>query len=337
MRAGSPSPLKDSSKLNLGFPICIYPGQICLPYRRLLVEKSIMSPEFRFEPLGQSWVAFHPQPQGIIRFIGGTFFGSFPTLFYRYFLKKLFEAGYTIIAIPFRFTFDHWSVAISLLGTQNDLVDILIAAAENRGYDSQVYTTASNYFWIGHSLGCKYIALLEVLSTADKHSNIAECADEKTSQQVAERLGQQRTIFNQPSVLIAPNIADTKSAIPIPAVAYLLDSLGWGVLPNRHQTRCLIRTSNLFNLTALIAFEQDDISGNVDRENLDVYWLIHTLGYKNLIYQELLGKHLEPVGIQLGKYIVDLNPWDKFIALIVYRHLERVTVQFLEKLSIRIW
>jgi len=120
-----------------------------------------MSTQLRFEPLGFSWVAFHPQPKGVIRFIGGAFFGSFPTLSYRYFLETLFESGYTIVAIPFRFTFRHWSVALSLLEEQNELQNLLVEKAKAAGYDGKFYLENSNYFWVGHSLGCKYIALLE--------------------------------------------------------------------------------------------------------------------------------------------------------------------------------
>jgi len=52
-----------------------------------------MQSSFRFQPLLFSWVALHPKPKGVIQFVGGAFFGSFPTLFYRYFLSQLFEAG----------------------------------------------------------------------------------------------------------------------------------------------------------------------------------------------------------------------------------------------------
>jgi hypothetical protein len=41
-----------------------------------------MSNSFKFQPVSFSWVAVHPQPKGVVQFIGGTFFGSLPTLFY---------------------------------------------------------------------------------------------------------------------------------------------------------------------------------------------------------------------------------------------------------------
>ncbi|MEG5067561.1 DUF1350 family protein [Microcoleus sp. B3-A4] len=123
-----------------------------------------MSNSFKFQPVSFSWVAVHPQPKGVVQFIGGSFFGSLPTLFYRYFLQQLFEEGYTVVALPFRFTFRHWPIAIGLLKEQEILRTELTKIAHRLGYESEIYQEPSSYFWVGHSLGCKYIALLEFLS-----------------------------------------------------------------------------------------------------------------------------------------------------------------------------
>jgi hypothetical protein len=48
-----------------------------------------METKIRFQPLSFSWVAIHPNPKGVVQFIGGAFFGTFPTVFYRYFLAGL--------------------------------------------------------------------------------------------------------------------------------------------------------------------------------------------------------------------------------------------------------
>jgi hypothetical protein len=62
----------------------------------------------KFQPISRSWVAIHPQPKGVIQFIGGAFFGTFvPTFFYRGLLSFLYNQGYTIIVLPFSFTFNH--------------------------------------------------------------------------------------------------------------------------------------------------------------------------------------------------------------------------------------
>jgi hypothetical protein len=149
--------------------------------------------------------------------------------------------------------------------------------------------------------------------------------------------------LNQPSLLIAPDISDTESAIPIPALARLLDQLGLGAIPTRKQTQCFIKLSELFNLTAMISFSQDTVAGSLTdgsksseiQAKSDVLGFFQQLHEKGLINQELPGKHLEPVGIRVGSYIVDFNPWDKFIEPSLSRYLEAVTLQFLEKLQKR--
>jgi hypothetical protein len=295
-----------------------------------------MSTEFRFEPVGFSWVAFHPQPKGIIRFIGGAFFGSFPTLSYRYFLEKLFKSGYTIVAIPFRFTFEHWSVSLSLLEEQNELQNLLVEKAKAAGYDGEFYLDNSNYFWIGHSLGCKYIALLELLSDQNGLTYLQDCIDQEEIDQIRRRLGDQKAIFNQPSLLLAPDISDTESAIPIKSIAHFIDKIGLGVLPSRSQTQCMIHRSQLFNITGLISFKSDDIAGNESNKQKGVYWFIQQLNNQNLIHQEIPGKHLEPLGVQIGQYLVDFNPLDKFIAPLSRRQLEPVALTILQQLSDRL-
>jgi len=291
-----------------------------------------------------SWVAIHPEPKGVIQFIGGAFFGTFPTVFYRYFLQTLFEEGYTIVALPFRFSFRHWSIAIDLLKEQERLRQELSKITDNT-----VYQEKSNYIWLGHSLGCKYIALLEFLSGSEWQQIAGTCVKPDAYKQVEALLADAglkgASIFNQPSLLIAPDISDTESAVPIRAVAQFLDRIGLGVLPKREETQCFIQRSRLFNLTALISFDKDTIAGSeTDRlkskkiqANSDVLWLIQQLETRKfpLLHQELHGKHLEPLGVRVGDYIVDLNPLDKFIERLSGRLLERYAVQFLAELKQR--
>lgn len=309
-----------------------------------------MEPVFKFQPISFSWVAIHPQPQGVVQFMGGAFFGTFPTVFYRYFLKQLFEAGYTLVAFPFRFSFRHWSIAASLFTEQNVLQAELIELARKSGYDYHIYLEDSNYSWVGHSLGCKYIALLEFLSGDRWKAIVQECSSQKESQRVEniieEIAGVKKiSIKGQSSLLIAPDISDTESAIPVRSLARLLDKIGLGVLPTRKQTQCFIARSSLFNLTALISFRDDTVAGNERdkfrsqeiQENSDVLWLIKQLQSRKhpLLHQELPGKHLEPLGVKIGNSIVDLNPLDKFIEPMRCRFIEGVVIKFLDKLKQR--
>jgi Protein of unknown function (DUF1350) len=309
-----------------------------------------MSKQFKFQPISFSWVAIHPQPKGVVQFIGGSFFGSFPTLFYRYFLQQLFEEGYTVIALPFRFTFHHWSIALGLLKEQEILRKELTEIAQKLGYESEIYQELSSYFWVGHSLGCKYIALLEFLSD-DRYPNIVDKFSDRPDYEQIQSLIQsldikKPSIKNQPSLLIAPDISNTESAIPVRSLAKLLDKFGLGVLPTREQTQCFIASSSLFNLTAIISFDRDDIAGSIKDINKipeqqkmsDVLWLIKQLNQRklSLLSQEIEGKHLEPVGIKISTYIVDLNPWDKFIKPLKSRLLEHWSVRLLDALKKRL-
>ncbi|MCF4970139.1 DUF1350 family protein [Nostoc sp. CMAA1605] len=121
-----------------------------------------MTAKMRFQPVSHSWVALHPQPKGVIQFIGGAFFGTFfPMFFYRYLLESLFKNGYTIILLPFNFTFNHYVEAGFLIKEQYEIIPELVRMAQLANYDYKIYLKDTNFSWIGHSIGCKYIALLE--------------------------------------------------------------------------------------------------------------------------------------------------------------------------------
>ncbi len=297
----------------------------------------------RFQPLSFSWVALHPKPKGIIQFVGGAFFGTFPTIAYRYFLCQLFNQGYTIVALPFKFSFRHWPISVSLFKEQLRLRQKLAAEAQSLGYEHEIYCDPAQYFWLGHSLGCKYIALLELLSDDLWQSVVESCAGEAELERIREAvtglIDEKPSIKGQPSLLIAPDISDTESAIPIPFLARFFEQLGIKVLPTRMQTRCFIERSNLFNLTALISFVGDTIAGrksDQDKDFKDVPWFSEQLQRRAfpLLHTELPGKHLEPLGIAVGRYIVDLNPLDKFFRLLP-RGLEPVVLDYLEELARR--
>ncbi len=275
-----------------------------------------MEAKFKFRPLHFNWVAIHPQPIGIIHVIGGAFFGTFPTIFYRYLLRRLFEQGYTIAALPFRFTFRHWSVAIGLVKDQRELRKAITVEAKRLDYEYKIYEeqpTAENpnHFWLAHSVGCKYIALLELLSDLEEREIqdvLGDCAGLSQSQQIENSLRgvalEEISLKNQPSILLAPVIAGIESAVPLPPLAELVKKLGLDVQPNVKETRCLIKKSNLFNLTAAIAFGEDDIASNTEigedgEPKGTVDWL-----QKNLPRVKFLQlpnrKHLAPLGFRDG-------------------------------------
>lgn len=110
-----------------------------------------------------SRIYLHPDPRKIIHFIGGFGFGSCPTLFYHQLAQKLSSRGYSVILHPFPFNpfaADHWSLALSLYKR----LKILQLKELPKIASDTSFLQASNHVWLGHSLGCKLIELLEILT-----------------------------------------------------------------------------------------------------------------------------------------------------------------------------
>lgn len=287
-----------------------------------------MRSRFRFYPVSFSWVAFNLEPKGIIIFIGGIFYGSFPSFFYNYTLKQLFLEGYTIVVLPFRFTWRHWSIALSLLREQQILRKQIPDILKDSGFqykDYKIYLENENYIWLGHSLGCKYIALLEFL--ADWRRDSGETYDlmrkslVNSQEQISEIENQIEginiSLRDQYSILIAPEISGTEAAIQVPLLPHMIDDFGIGVQPTPEETFNLIENSPLFNLTALISFDKDRTiagtkedrviirNGAIDRGTNTVPWLLEVkpkIQIKNL-HKQIEGQHLRPLGVQLGNKI----------------------------------
>ena len=92
-----------------------------------------------------------PAPAGVIHFLGGAFVGAAPHLTYRYLLESLSEAGYVVVATPYRLDFDYVRSCDSILSK----------------FDSVAVELAAEYgpvpvIGLGHSCG----ALLQVLITS---------------------------------------------------------------------------------------------------------------------------------------------------------------------------
>lgn len=107
----------------------------------------------------------HPQPQRVIQFIGGFTFGSFPGLFYdRLAMQLCQQKGYSVVLHPFRFNpfnADHWSLALELYVRLRTLQLRDLPRLTN---NDAFYLERHHHIWLGHSLGCKLIELLETLS-----------------------------------------------------------------------------------------------------------------------------------------------------------------------------
>ena len=248
-----------------------------------------------YEKISNSQVLLHPNPKGIIQFVGGFVFGSFPAWSYKYLLQFLFDQGYSIILYKFPFNpiqFNHWEVSLEILKEQSLLKTKIVKLLRHRHQPIDVvelYAKQESYLWLGHSLGCKYIILLEILSNQkDRRKKILNEALGDRAKDILGKLENEQAnleesinpnfIRDQPSILLAPEISNT--------VRFLRS--GWRVSnnkaqPNQQQTESLIRASNeLFNLTGIISFSQDEIAED------DVVFLREKLQGKNKsLYQEI--------------------------------------------------
>jgi hypothetical protein len=180
-----------------------------------------------------------------------------------------------------------------------NLLDAIAEEAEKMCYDCSIYREAptskkANYFWLGHSLGCKYIALLEVLSELENkgiqqlfNNYIQPDEFQEISRLMEGQDLQKMSLLNQPSILMAPAITGLESAVPFQFLVKLLENF-IQVKPTVEETRNLIKNSNLFSLTSLISFNQDKIA----KETVD--WLIKNLPQDKfkLLQKELSGGHL---------------------------------------------
>jgi hypothetical protein len=256
--------------------------------------------------ISKSQVALHPSPKGIIQFIGSFIFGSFPAWAYRDLLQYLYSQGYSLILYRFPlnpFQFDHWQVSLKLMEEQSKLKPEILKTLTKEAQD--IYSDSSNYLWLGHSLGCKYIILLEILSNNPirRKQVLEKCLGVDKAEKIIKNIGSisQEFIVNQSSVFLAPEISNTVRIF----------KSSWRISnpltnPNQSQTECMIAASQeLFNLTGIISFNYDNIAED------DVIFLIHQLKgkpFQPYLYTELEGGHFQPLTIKietLGKHIND--------------------------------
>ncbi len=273
-----------------------------------------------YERISESWVSQPPNPIGVVEFYGGEGFGLFPTTSYAYFLESLYAAGYAVIAVPVDFGSDHYRIAYRLL-VERDQVNAYLP--QLRGLP---------HFWVGHSVGCKFIGLLEALTEGETNTFKLPSG--------YEDLPPIRGILDEPSLLMAPDISDTSAAIPVPFIANLLNAVGLGIRPTRVQTQQLIENDDLFNLTAIVSFANDTIAGNAagDPAKSDVAWFIQTLSQRQdgfLLHQEIPGKHMEPSGIECDGSLYRLDLPEIIDREALPRPLEPLVLQFLQELGAR--
>ncbi|MGK7913009.1 MAG: DUF1350 family protein [Synechococcus sp.] len=295
------------------------------------IDRSV---KLNFIPLAFNWVLIHPEPKGVVYFIGGAGFGTFPTIFYRYILRRLFQGGYTVVALPYRFTLNHWSVATGMVRDARPLRHAIYEEAKRMGYTANLdlYTDPKkfrqgNYFWLGHSLGCKYISLLELLGPVDrlrKLKNITDPAEfdrllsdldvcvgnQKRVSEVKQLLREflqtegpeYLSLEDQPMVLMAPVITGIEGAIPVKVIADAVKPF-IDARPSTEATQCLIGNSESFHFTGIVKFANDRIAAKAG--TIDFLRAVFEQKSYNTMFATLPGKHMAPAN--LSKRNVELG------------------------------
>ena len=284
-----------------------------------------MKPHYR--RISESWVAEPKNPVGVVEFYGGEGFGIYPQKTYAHFLQQLFAANYTIIAVPFQMGLNHARIAQHLLLERNCI----------RGYLG--YTEDDPpHFWVGHSIGCKIIALLEG-GTESRPKGLWKPPQSYTAKLPPMEI---RGIYDEPSLLLAPANPGTAQSVRLPIVPDLLDDLGLGVQPPRKELVHLVEDNDLFGLTAVISFKNDMAAGNMSLPCSTVEWLVRTLKQKHpdsFFHQELPGGHLEPNAVQVapGTLLVPKITGPLIVPTFrsTSRPLEPTALAFLQKLGER--
>jgi len=227
-------------------------------------------------PLQHSFVKINPNAKGTVIFIGGYLYGTLPTTSYSDLLNGMYQKDFTVISYSYSpVQLSHWKLSNDLLEEIEHLQNDIIDEAKRRGYPTEVYYDDDKYCFVGHSLGCECISLIQFLSfTKDKQK--------KLLQEALEKLGpEQVTHFDFSDV---DSLPEEK---PVPYKASLLmapcfkDPLR-GIRPKQELMRYAIENGPLLPLTALISFKGDDIASE------DVNWLHQNLSPESLVgFEEL--------------------------------------------------
>lgn len=250
-----------------------------------------------WQEISGSWVWIHPQPVGIVHFLGGAFVASAPQFTYRWLLTEIGKAGYTIIATPFVNTFDHLGIARSVLNRFETLVERM---QQQRLLPLGYYPV----YGIGHSLGCKIHLLIGSLFQVERAGNI----------------------------LIAYNNYPVSQAIPLFGQLNLSEVLSLEFTPSPGETNELITNNYTVRRNLLIRFNNDTID-----QTLGLHDLLENRFNYLISYITLPGNHLTPltqeISWQTGDGFTPLDAVGQWLKQGFSRDLGRLRVEMLRWLN----
>jgi hypothetical protein len=210
--------------------------------------------------LPHGFVSIHPEPEGIVHFIGGYFFGSGVSCWYKTLLESL-QQRFTVHSYSYSFAqLSHWVIAKDLLEQIEQVKKEGIRTAKQMGYNPEIYSDPSKHCLVGHSLGCECIGLIRFLGfEKNQQIQILEAARQELGAKTVtdldfcdvKALPQLQSIPYRASLLMAPCFKTPT------AVSWLLK-----VRPQQDLVRYLIdKNTHLLPLTSLISFKRDTIAG----------------------------------------------------------------------------
>lgn len=211
-----------------------------------------------------NWVMLPRRPIGIIHFLGGAFVAAAPHLTYRRLLESLADDGYIIVATPFVNTFDHESIAETVLWSFNRALKVL---SDRYGIPDDL-----PIYGLGHSMGCKLHLLIGSLFEAvDRAGNILMSFNNFAAKEAIPFMDQVATLpfLNQFATMAAPT----------------------EFTPSPTQTNRIIDEHYIVRRNLLVKFANDTLD-----QSLPLAQLLEDRHPGHITTQRLKGNHLTPLG-----------------------------------------
>jgi Protein of unknown function (DUF1350) len=245
---------------------------------------SLNSQPMAWQEIFGNWVLIPDRPIGVIHFLGGAFVAAAPHLTYRRLLEFFADKGYVIVATPFINTFDHESIAETVLWSFNRALKLL--------QDRYDLSSALPIYGLGHSMGCKLHLLIgSLFEPVDRSGNILMSFN---------NFGAKEAIPFMEQMAAMPFLNQFAAAAPMGEFT-----------PSPEQTNRIVAHNYLVRRNLLIKFANDSLD-----QSLPLASLLEAVHPGMITTQRLKGNHLTPLGqdvkLQAGNVLNPpiLNPFE---------------------------
>jgi hypothetical protein len=215
-----------------------------------------------------NWVLIPNRPIGVVHFLGGAFVAAAPHLTYRRLLEFFANRGYVIIATPFINTFDHESIAETVLWSFNRALTLL--------QDRYDLSPALPIYGVGHSMGCKLHLLIgSLFDDVQRSGNILMAFNNFAAKEAIP-------FMEQMSSLPLVGQFTTQFSTIAPATEFI---------PSPEQTNRIVANNYIVRRNLLIKFSNDTLD-----QSLPLASLLESVHPGMITTQRLKGNHLTPLG-----------------------------------------